>query len=63
MAATHIPMKVDILDKAVPVDRRIKYSKMPLTKIIVLLQQYRISYSPSGRFFENVTANPFSSRG
>lgn len=55
MAATHIPMIMDILDKIVPEDRKRKYSNRLIAKILVLLQLYGISYRSSARFFENHT--------
>jgi hypothetical protein len=53
MAANHIPLIMERLDKIVTEDRARKYSNTLIVKIIVILRIYGISYRSSKYFFNN----------
>ena len=53
MAANHIPLIMQRLDKIVTEDRIRKYSTALIVKIIVILKIYGVSYRSSKYFFNN----------
>ena len=53
MAANHIPLIMQRLDKIVAEDRIRKYSNKLIVKIIVILKIYGVSYRSSKYFFNN----------
>ena len=53
MDTNHIPLIMERVDKIVSEDRSRKFSNSVIVKILVILQIYCISYSSSGKFFNN----------